>query len=1079
MKKRKKITSFCMAAILGISSMSGILSSGSAVYARGSDSTMAALARKAAEESIVLMENNGVLPFTKQTSISFFANGEYYMSGDGSGQTRATDEDKVTIEEGLKNSSVFSVKHTISDYRGTDADTVIACASDTDAAVIQISRSSGEGRDRSLSKGDWYLTDEETEMMSKVSDAFDKVVVVLNTTGVIDMAWVETYKPDAVVYAGTPGQQGGNAVADILSGAVNPSGKLVDTWASFESYASTANYDAYILDTETYTVDEDTEKRYPYWGSAPNPATGYDNGTHTRPIDEYMYTKYEEGIYVGYRWFDTFEGIVDGLADSVYYPFGYGLSYTNFDIHADSFRYDTSTPSTSKNDQKIKLEVTVENTGNTAGKEVVEVYYNAPDVQIGNEEVLENPSMELAAYEKTDLLAPGEKQTLTLSFDIKDMASWHEGIASYVLGAGTYNVYIGDSLADAKQRKAGSYTLALGGSNLDYQEVEKLSNLAGPDMKGGVYEKYREEYGSQITLTELSKYNYEETKPDDSECVSISDVTLTAIPGPGQGNRYDEYNGSSDYSAELLAEIARVKELDDAQYKLMDVYNKTVDMDTYLDQWEPLELIAFIEGAGNTGQMFDESAGLHGGASSTQAIPRLGVNSFRLADGPGQVGGSDENGYSTAWPTATNLAMTWNEDLMEEIGDAYGKEALEQDTDFWLAPSLNIHRNPLCGRNYEYFSEDPLISGTMTAALVRGAQAHGVSVAIKHFAGNSTEIERWNNYDSIMSERTLREIYLKGFEIAVKTSDPWGLMSAYGQLNGIHCSKNEELFQILKDEWGFTGAIMIDWEGDFGNTVGTILAGNNGLFPAQKGMTSYLWQAWTVSEAGGALTKTTAATKEEIGLALTRESLENAAEGMLNVMLRLKGFADDWQIAYSNPYQTPAAWFEAVKSEIVKAPEKPTKPDTDTENQKQTLKQNDKFLTKDFQYQLTDAAEKTVTIVKGINKKATSVNIPAVVAVNGEQYKVAAIGADAFKDYKKLRKAVIGENVTSIGNRSFYGCKKLKNVIIKGKKIKTIKSNAFKKVNSKIKVKLPKQMNAKMSKKVTKMLKKAGIKKIV
>jgi beta-glucosidase len=901
------------------------------------------------------MKNDGTLPFKQQTKVTFFANSDYKMSGDGSGSTSATDENKVTILKGLQNNSIFNVVNTVSDYSSLNENTVNGYANSSDVAIVQINRSAGEGRDRTATKGDWYLSDDETNMLDLVSKSFSKVVVLINTPGVIDMAWVKQYNPSAIIYVGTPGQEGGNAVADVLSGLANPSGKLADTWATYDSYSSSANHGAYILGTDNYTVssttnggatvlDTDTNtttaRHYPYWGSVPNPSTGYDPGTYTRPIDEYMYSKYEEGIYVGYRYFDTFKNIVDGLADKVYYPFGYGLSYTNFSVNVDNYKYDTE----NSDDSKINVTVTVENTGNTAGKDVVELYYGAPDITIGSSKKLENPSAQLAAYTKTDELAPGEKETLTLTYNVKDMASYDEDIASYILGTGKYSVYVGDSLANAENTLAGVYTPIPEDSNKNYIVTEKLSNLAGLNMKGGVYDKYKDKYSDAITLKELSKYDYENTKPDASECINENDVKLSSIPGAGQGNKYDEYNGSSDYSSEVLEHLDTLKQTTtDAAYKLIDVYNGKVDMNTYLAQWDPLELIAFIEGAGNTGQMFDTSAAKSGGASSTQAIPRLGVPSFRLSDGPAQVGGTNTDGYSIAWPTAQNLAMTWNKDLVEEIGTACGKEALAQGTDFWLAPSLNIHRTPLCGRNYEYYSEDPLISGTMAAAIVRGAQSSGVSVAIKHFAGNNQEIERWNNYDSVMSERTLREIYLKGFEIAVKTSNPWGIMTSYGMVNGIHASKNEELFKILKDEWGFDGAIMTDWEGDFGNAVGTINAGSNAIFPAFKGMTSYLWQAWTVSQAGGTLgglvttsaaasvttedttstttsaaasLTTTAATKEEIGLSLSRESLENAAAGLLKVMMRLQAFADYNNIEYKNPYDKPEEQFTVVTDGI-------------------------------------------------------------------------------------------------------------------------------------------------------------------
>ena len=920
-----KALSVVAATVMAVSSVS--MTGSSILQASGDDESLKTIANEVADESMVLLENNNdVLPLKAGCTISFFANGSYLMSGGGSGTTSAKDSDKVTIEEGLNAS--FDVVNTISNYNNLTEEKVAEYAANSTAAVIQITRSSSEAVDRSVKEGDWYLSSSEKNMLSLVSKAFDKVIVVLNTVGPIDMAWVDEYQIDGVIYAGTPGQEGGNAVADV-----NPSGKLTDTWATIESYPSTENIDSFILGTETYTSgSDDTEKHFPYWGSVPNPSTGYDEGEYTRPIDEYMYSKYEEGVYVGYRYYDTFDTIIDGLDDQVYYPFGYGLSYTDFEMTVVDMDYDTVTQDLTNNDGQITVTVTVENTGDVAGKEVVQLYYNAPDVDLSSGEIIENPDIELAAYSKTDLLEPGEKQTITLSYDICDMASYYEAIASYVMGDGSYTVYVGNDVKDAQDRKAGTYSVQTYGSSLDYNIVEECTNLSGLDQENGTYAKYLEEY-PEIELTELSKYDYENTKPDASESLRASDYQLSSIPNAGQGNRYNKWSKSSTYSNVVNEAIQEALALGDAEYKLIDVYNGTVDMDTYLDQWTPIELITFIEGAGNIGQLYGgTSAG--GSSSNTQEISRLGITSFGLSDGPAQVGGSGSNGYSIAWPTATNMATTWNEELIEKVGEAIGQEAIEKNTDYWLGPSLNIHRTPLCGRNFEYFSEDPIVSGTMAAALTRGAQSQGISVALKHFAANNQEVERWNHYDSIMSERTMREIYLKGFEIVVETADPWGIMSAYGQLNGVHCAKSTELFEIVRDEWGFDGTIMTDWEGDFGNAVRSINSGNNGLFPSFTGMTSYLYNAYMITTTGKTLDGeevaadadgnytldyANAATDEEIGASLTREALENAAAGMLETMMKMYSFADDNGIEYVNPYnqEEHSTWFETVKEDPV------------------------------------------------------------------------------------------------------------------------------------------------------------------
>lgn len=468
------------------------------------------------------------------------------------------------------------------------------------------------------------------------------------------------------------------------------------------------------------------------------------------------YVDYAEDIYVGYRYFET----IPGASKKVCYPFGYGLSYTSFWLENGKAWEENGI---------IKVSVQVTNVGAVAGKEVVQVYTCAPQGKLGK------PAKELRAFEKTALLQPGESRTLTLSFAKNDMASFDDlgkiAKAAYVLEKGTYEIYVGNSVRELT--KTPLFVV------LEQDEVvEQLSSKAAPEL---------------LKKRMLSDGSFEElplAKPNDpNACVfaklrpGSEEAMVPAVRGR------DRYLMMRPY-----AEGAR---------PLMDVAEGRLSLEDFVAQISDDDLIHLLGGQPNTGV---------GNTFGYGNLPEYGVPDIMTADGPAGVRIGAECGVrTTAWPCATLLACTWNPALVEQVGEAGAKEAKENNLAVWLTPAVNIHRNPLCGRNFEYYSEDPLLTGKMGVAMVKGIQSRHIGAAVKHFACNNKETNRKHS-DSRVSERALREIYLKGFEIIVKEADPWVIMSAYNMVNGHRASESHDLLEdILRGEWGFQGMVTSDW----------------------------------------------------------------------------------------------------------------------------------------------------------------------------------------------------------------------------------------------------------------------------
>ena len=697
--------------------------------------------REAAAEGIVLLRNeDNVLPFTKEDKISVFGRPqiEYYRSGTGSGGAVQV-EYATNILDGFKNNHLNINKDLVKDYQEwlkdhpfdnggggwacepwfqKDMDITVPYAKEQAAksnkAVYIVGRTAGEDKDNYNGAGSYLLTDEEISNIKNITEAFEDVVVVLNTSNIIDMKWMNDSQFNghikSVVYVWSGGMEGGNAVGDALSGCVTPSGKLPDTIAfNLEDYPSDENFG--------------------------NPLTNL----------------YKEDIYVGYRYFETF------APEKVMFEFGYGLSYTTFNIEMVSAK---------EEDGKIKLQVKVTNTGDTySGKEVVQAYYSAPQGNLGK------PVKELCSYAKTENLAPKESQVVELEVAIKDMSSYDDsGVTGhkscYVLEAGDYNIFVGNSVRNIEK----VYTHSIE----QLEVVEQLSEVCCPNdenltilkpgkMKAnGTFEK--EYVPSQKPTVDMAK-RIEENLPETMEITGDKGITLQDVK--------DGKNSLEEFVAQLSVE----------------------------------ELAQIVRGEGMSNPRVTQgTASAFGGISD--ALFNYGIPAACCADGPSGV---RYEGKATQLPIGTALAASWNAPLVRELYTMEGEELRANQVDTLLGPGVNIHRHPLNGRNFEYYSEDPYLSGTMSVASTGGIKDGGAWGTIKHFALNGQESHRFK-IDAVCSERAIREIYLKSFEMAVKEKTVMTLMTSYNPINGHWAASNYDLCTtVLRGEWGYTGLVMTDW----------------------------------------------------------------------------------------------------------------------------------------------------------------------------------------------------------------------------------------------------------------------------
>ncbi len=674
-------------------------------------------ALKAAEESIVLLKNErNILPIKAAETISVFGRCQldYFYVGYGSGGD-VNAPYLVNMIEGLKCAGATVYAPLLELYRDwcknnpvshgfwghwpmnypemeLQERVVKSAAENSEIALVVIGRAAGEDRENKLEKGSYYLTDSEIKMLDLVSTYFAKVAVIMNCGNIVDMSWTEKYgdKISAVVYAWQCGMESGNALANVLMGKTTPSGKLPCTIAKkYEDYPGVQDFG------------------------------GKD------------FNNYSEDIFVGYRYFETF------AVDKVLYPFGYGLSYTDFEFTPVRFNY---------KDDLFHIGIKVKNIGKTVGREVVQLYAQMPEGR------LIKASKNLIAFAKTAQLGVDEEQILEFSFKPYDISSFDESCNSYILEEGIYKFYAGNSVRNV---------CLAGETELHYRVLDKLSAICP------VQNSFKTIYGAEVKAKRSG----------------LRDRILKNLPNEigYKGNR---------------------------GYHFSDVINGSIELDDFISCLTNEELEALTRGQG----MMNSDLGVIGNAGAfggiIQSLRDKGVPPIITTDGPA---GIRIRKYTSLIPCGTALAATWNCESVKDLTTVMGAEMVKFGSDVLLAPGMNIQRNVLCGRNFEYFSEDPVLSGKMGSAYVCGIQSNGVSACPKHFACNNQEVRRTKN-DSRVSQRALREIYLKGFEICVKESRPLNIMTSYNKINGIWSHYNYDLVTtVLRGEWGYDGNVMTDW----------------------------------------------------------------------------------------------------------------------------------------------------------------------------------------------------------------------------------------------------------------------------
>ncbi|MHA6481998.1 glycoside hydrolase family 3 N-terminal domain-containing protein [Paenibacillus sp. strain BS8-2] len=607
----------------------------------------------------------------------------------------------------------------------------------SDNAVIVISSESVEASDASIEQ--LKLTANKRALVEKVAQNFKNVTIVVNAGNALELGFVNEYESiKSVLWIGTPGPYGASALGNIMAGNVNPSGRLTDTYVFDNASApSTENFGDY----------------------------GYDNM-------KYSFLNYQEGIYVGYRFYETYyHNNEAGYKEAVLYPYGYGLSYTDFEW---------TVVDQTLSHEKIELQVEVKNVGKMAGKDVVQVYYSSPYINGG----IEKSAIEMGAFAKTSLLGPGQSETLTLSFDTEEMASYDMNEEqAYVLDPGTYTIKVARNVHDI----VASYDLELA-DRIVYEQDKDT---------GTAYENHFDLAKGEITY--LSRNDWEGTYPSDE---NISHDAPQYVLDAFSKKREDSKQSLPTFGAdnELKLEDLQGLAFDDPKWEL------------FLDQLTLDEMFDYVTN----------------GAYHTQAIERLGVPKTLLMDGPAGFSYFFKPITAASYPSEIVIAATWNKDLAYRMGEAVGQEARAYGIQGWYAPGMNIHRTALGGRNFEYFSEDPVLSGKMAAAMINGAQDQGIIAFMKHFALNDQETNARSGNMIWANEQAIREIYLKPFEITVKESQPLAAMSSFSIIGTKWAGANSILLNdVLREEWGFDGFVSSDAVFGFMKAPDAVVAGND------------------------------------------------------------------------------------------------------------------------------------------------------------------------------------------------------------------------------------------------------------
>ena len=698
------------------------------------DPDLARLARRAATEGMVLLHNEDVLPLAEGQSVAVFGRGQVDWMAAGYGSGGDVNAAYITtLLESLEQAQVPVNTEVADAYRAWCADHPIdhgtwgnwphsypemplpeglveQAAATSDVAVVVVGRAAGEDRDNTLTPGSWFLTDEEHAMLEAVTAGFDRTVVVVNTGNMLDFAWVEQYRPTAVLLAWLGGMEGGRAVADVLTGVSEPGGRLTATIARrYEDHPTAANF-------------------------------GHDE-----------FDNYAEDVFVGYRWFETF------APETVMFPFGYGLGYTDFAIAVEDVAGD---------EEMVHVSLTVTNTGNRPGRHVVQVYASPADGH------LSKPTRVLVAYGKCDVLQPGESQQVRVGFPVLALGSYDDSGATghrhaWVLEPGDYDVLVGSNVRQAEL--VGTYRQS------DLRVLRQLEEVAAVEPEHAF---------DRVVLNRRDDGTAEPAwEPVPTRTVDLADRILSRLP---------EAIGPAVAAGASFADVAAGR----------------ATLDEFIAQLDPHDLVPLCFGdlVMNSPLGAPGNAGALGGVS--EALRRRGVPPVITTDGPS---GLRLSTHAALLPCGVALASTWDPPLVEQLAKLHAQEMVRKGSDVLLSPGMNIHRDPLCGRNFEYFSEDPLISGKSASAVVQGVQSQGVSACPKHFAANNQEHRR-TTHDSRVSQRALREIYLRGFEICVRESAPKNIMTSYNKINGVWGHYHYDLVTtVLRDEWGYRGNVVTDW----------------------------------------------------------------------------------------------------------------------------------------------------------------------------------------------------------------------------------------------------------------------------
>lgn len=769
-KNARKIVSVVLAVVLAFSAAVGTFAV-SDMIAVDTKTESVRIAKQIQAEGTVLIENKDSLLPLANKKVSVFGITSYNPNLGGGGSGSIETGEAVDLFTGLTNagieynSTVFDVyKNYIAEKTSSSADNPLismiagllgtsidelpvgnidqsvfdSAKSYSDTAIITFGKAGSELSD--LSADDIRLSDDERALLDKVCYEFKNVIVIMNSSNIYEMDWINEYPSiKAVLLTWLLGEVGLDSVAKIISGDVNPSGKLPDTIAcKIEDYPTTPNFGMFKYNNAVFK----------------------------------SFVNYAEDIYLGYRYFETF------APEKVMYPFGYGLSYTTFDWKTVGY---------SDSGDSITVKVKVTNTGDRAGKDVVEVYFSAPYTKGG----IEKSAVELAGYAKTGELAPGKSETVTVSFDKRDMSSYSEKAEAYVLEKGNYEIKIGTSCRDFEDVR---------NCNVASTVTYKTDDVTGKEIKN-LFGEIRGDFP-------LLSRNGEETMP-------LAPINFVAP---------DEVLNCDVRPDPVEGEVPKTGvKYESGVIKLADVYADESLWDAYLDQFTLQEMIDIICGSGY----------------KTVGLDRLGLPATVDNDGPGAVkgkGGLVYKDVGLGFPAETVIAATWNDGLTEEYGEIMGQQAAELGVHVWYAPGCNLHRHPCGGRNFEYFSEDPLLSGKMAAAVVRGVQSKGIIPTVKHFVCDEQETMKLaQGLFTWLSEQALRELYLRPFEIAVKEGHAKGMMTAYNRIGAHWCSGYKTLVtDLLCTEWGYDGFIVTDAYMDFtGNgymdPVLAIYAGNNAL----------------------------------------------------------------------------------------------------------------------------------------------------------------------------------------------------------------------------------------------------------